>query len=130
MEQESGPNLGTSKKPHPWPDPESARQRGRGALTREELREKLPERPLLKPEDQREPQRGFPEQPEIEYERSVIRIPFYLKGGSGGQRRRGEQGKARREVDVMAFDAYMRLIREAPMTVRVLHRRLGADKHV
>jgi len=54
---------------------------------------------------------SFPENAEIEYEGSVIRIPFYLKG-------KREKGKAEREgrrIDVMAFDAYMRLIREAPI---------------
>ncbi|MFL5961671.1 MAG: hypothetical protein ACJ757_02080 [Gaiellaceae bacterium] len=52
------------------------------------------------------PQTSFPERAEVEYERSVIRIPFYLKGSGEAQRR---------QIDVMAFDAYMRLIREAPV---------------
>jgi hypothetical protein len=94
-----------------WPRPESAERSRRGEddpnalLTREQLRERLPER-----EVGRDAVRGrddsFPEQAEVEYEGSVIRIPFYLKG------------KARREgrrIDVMVFDAYMRLIRLAPV---------------
>jgi hypothetical protein len=94
-----------SEKPRAWPAPESAALPGRGAPTRDELRRSLPVRPLLKPEDLR--QEGFPEDPEIEYERSVIRIPFYLKGKVGEEARRG--------ADVVAFDAYMRLIRERPI---------------
>jgi hypothetical protein len=35
----------------------------------------------------------------------VIRIPFYLKGAQPGERR----------VDVMTFDAYMRILREPPL---------------
>jgi len=54
-----------------------------------------------------ERQSAFPEEAELEYERSVIRIPFYLKAKA-----RTEAG---RDVDIMAFDAYMRLLREAPI---------------
>jgi len=53
-----------------------------------------------------EPQKAFPEEAEIEYERSVIRIPFHLKERTGQEPRK---------VDVMVFDAYMRLIRESPI---------------
>jgi len=96
-----------SIKPVPWPTPESAALPPRGALSRDQLRDILPVRPPLKPEDLRERQRGFPEEAEIEYERSVIRIPFYYKGKP--------KAEASREIDIMAFDAYMRLIREKPI---------------
>lgn len=76
-------------------------------MTREELRATLPERPPIVPGEPRRRQSGFPEEPEVEFERSVIRIPFNLKGRV--------RGREQREVDVMAFDAYMRLIREAPI---------------
>jgi hypothetical protein len=85
-----------------WPQPESAGEPPRGELTREQLRAQLPERSPLKVE---RPQVAFPEEAEIEYERSVIRIPFYLKG----------RAEEKRELDVMVFDAYMRLIRESPI---------------
>jgi hypothetical protein len=101
-----------------WPNPESAKQKNEASsrgikqrsligLSRDELRKQLPERPAIKPEDLKERQKDFPADAEIEYERSVIRIPFYLK------ERAGE--KAQRKVDVMAFDAFMRLIRERPI---------------
>lgn len=101
MEQESWPNPSTSEGPPAWPTPESAPQGARGAPTREELRERLES---AAPGYQQ--RTGFPERAEVEYERSVIRIPFNLKGQP--------TGGVRREVDVMAFDAYMRLLREAP----------------
>ena len=87
--------------------PESAAQPVRGAASREELRERLPAAGVLTPEQLRERQQAFPEEAEVEYERSVIRIPFYLKGQVEGERER--------DLDVMAFDAYMRLIREEPI---------------
>lgn len=90
----------------PWPEPESAGKSVSGALTREQLREQLREMPPLRVEDLKARQNAFPVQPEIEYERSVIRIPFYLKARSGAEQRR---------VDVMVFNAYMRLLREAPI---------------
>ena len=105
--------------PAGWPAPESAirrsqapqsrgvKSRSLGTLSRDELREKLPDRPPIKPEELRQRQKGFPDEAEIEYERSVIRIPFYLK-------QKGDE-KAERKIDVMAFDAYMRIIREQPI---------------
>lgn len=90
-----------------WPEPESAVRGFRGSPTRDELRAKLRERPPVPPEGARGArQESFPEEPEMEYERSVIRIPFYIKSPG--------KGKAERRVDIMAFDAYMRLLREAP----------------
>jgi hypothetical protein len=68
------------------------------------LREILPVR---SPAKSAYKQTGFPEEAELEYERSVIRIPFYLKGKAKVEAQRG--------VDIMAFDAYMRLLREAPI---------------
>ena len=91
-------------KPVDWPVPESKGAQGRGAPTREELRASLPERQPLKAEG---PQKAFPEKAEVEYERSVIRIPFYLKGKA--------KAEATRDIDIMVFDAYMRLIREKPI---------------
>lgn len=87
-----------------WPAPESAFQPPRSAPTREQLRRTLRERPVV-PEDRRGRPRYFPADGELEYERSVIRIPFYLKAGGEGERR----------VDVMTFDAYMRILREPPL---------------
>src|ERR1700759_3536694 len=104
----------TGLDPEGWPAPESAKLRSqasqtRGAksrslatLSRDELREKLPDRPSIKPDQVRERQKVFPEEAEIEYERSVIRIPFYLK-------QKGDE-KAERRTDIMAFDAFMRII--------------------
>jgi hypothetical protein len=93
--------------PKDWPAPESAaRSGGRGALTRDQLRETLPVRPVAPPGEVGRRQEEFPATAELEYERSVIRIPFYLKGAA--------RERNRHELDVMAFDAYMRLIREAP----------------
>jgi hypothetical protein len=86
-----------------WPSPESALRGARGTRTREELRQQLKERDPASTDGEV----AFPDEPEIEYERSVIRIPFYLKRASVA-------GKAR-NVDVMNFDAYMRIIREAPV---------------
>jgi hypothetical protein len=82
--------------------PDSAFQEPRQTLSREELRRTLRERPVA-PDEQRQRPKSFPKDGEIEYERSVIRIPFLLKSGSSTQRRR---------VDVMSFDAYMRILRE------------------
>src|SRR5438046_2491546 len=96
-----------SERQVPWPAPESAGILGRGAPTRESLRDTLAIRQPLKREGPREPQKGFPEEAEIEFERSVIRIPFYLKGKA--------KSESKRDVDVMVFDAYMRLIREKPI---------------
>ena len=104
--------------PEGWPSPESAKkgkeavtrglkQRSLGTLSREQLREQLPERPAIDPGQLRERQKEFPPEAEIEFERSVIRIPFYLKN-------KGDE-KHQRKVDVMAFDAFMRLIREPPI---------------
>jgi hypothetical protein len=102
MAQEERPSESGSESSPTAPTPESARIGARGAPTREELRQRL-EGPPSGPYAP-----GFPEKAEVEYERSVIRIPFYLK--AQGQ----PVGGKRREVDVMAFDAYMRLLREAP----------------
>jgi hypothetical protein len=93
--------------PISWPAPESSRLPARGAPSRDQLRETLPVSQPLKPGAAREAQTAFPEAAEIEFERSVIRIPFTLKGKA-----RAQSGH---EVDIMAFDAYMRLIREAPI---------------
>lgn len=105
--------------PEGWPAPESAKLRSQAAqtrgtksrrlatLSRDELREKLPDRPPIRPDQVRERQKGFPEEAEIEYERSVIRIPFYLK-------QKGDD-KAERQIDIMAFSAFMRIIREKPI---------------
>jgi hypothetical protein len=90
-----------------WLQPESAGMRGRTSLSRQELRKRLPEQPQLTAQQIRARRETFPERPEIEYERSVIRIPFYLKGAAAAE--------AGRQVDVMVFDAFMRLIREAPI---------------
>lgn len=93
-----------SFEPDVWPDPESARERAaQAALPREELRRTLPVRPADAPPTQG----AFPDDAELEYERSVIRIPFYLKGEAAQHNPRG--------VDVMAFDAYMRILRESPI---------------
>lgn len=89
-----------------WLDPESAEMPIQNQMTREELRKALPERPALKPSASR--QTAFPGNAEIEFERSVIRIPFHLKG-------KGEKRWPGRRIDIMVFDAYMRLIREAPI---------------
>lgn len=88
-----------------WPAPESATQAPRRQLSREELRRTLREREVVPDEKHARP-KAFPADGEIEYERSVIRIPFTLKGGEGGRRRR---------VEVMSFDAYMRILREPPI---------------
>lgn len=103
----TGPDDDTSVPPGMpplWPVPESAFRQPRSAPSREELRRTLRERPAI-PEDRRGRPRSFPGDGEIEYERSVIRIPFYLKGAQPGERR----------VDVMTFDAYMRILREPPL---------------
>lgn len=95
--------------PQDWPDPESKRQRAKGVIKRDELRRILmerPERPVPGPNEKQEKQENFPEEMEVEYERSVIRIPFYLKNQRENQRR---------TVDVLVFDAYMRLLRERPI---------------
>ena len=94
----------TDGDPQAWPSPESSRIGGRQSATREQLREILPVR---SPAKSAYKQTNFPEEAELEYERSVIRIPFYLKGKA--------KGEAQRDVDIMAFDAYMRLLREAPI---------------
>lgn len=52
----------------------------------------------------------FPEEDAVEYEKSVIRIPLNLKKDPT------------RPVDVMAFDAYMRLLREKPVRNRIGYR--------
>lgn len=90
-----------------WPDPESSLRRGRGSLKRDQLRDLLRNKvhQPLDPASLRQ-QKGFPEEAEMEFERSVIRIPFYLN-----QRDR----TIARDVDVMVFDAYMRILREAPI---------------
>jgi hypothetical protein len=84
-----------------WPAPESALHGGRTPQSLAQMRKSLKVRDP-KSTDGRE---KFPEEAEIEYERSVIRIPFYLKRAK----------KKERDVDVMNFDAYMRIIREAPI---------------
>jgi hypothetical protein len=89
-----------------WPDPQSANQPVVGAATRQQLRATLPVQPVLTADLLRERQQAFPPQGQVEYERSVIRIPFQLKRPAAG-----EEG---RNVDVMAFDAYMRLLRMEP----------------
>jgi hypothetical protein len=95
-----------SKGPLTWPSPESVGKTTQGAQTREALRATLPVRQPLKPEELRYSKKAFPPNAEIEYERSVIRIPFELKGKA--------KAAASQDVDIMAFDAYMRLIRQAP----------------
>lgn len=65
-----------------------------------ELLERLPVREPDRSKEEK--QTEFPEYAEVEYERSVITIPLHL---------RSEE----RPVDVMSFDAYMRIIREAPI---------------
>lgn len=91
--------------PLPWPSPESGAGGGRGSPSRDDLRATLPEHTPLKEQDA-ERQDGFPTEAEIEFERSVIRIPFRLKGAAP---------RTERELDVMAFDAYMRILRDAPL---------------
>lgn len=93
----------TNGGPPAWPNPESA-SASRQFATREQLRATLPVRSPLQ---SAQAQTGFPDGAELEYERSVIRIPFYLKGSA--------KAEAKRDVDIMAFDAYMRLLREAPI---------------
>jgi hypothetical protein len=88
--------------PPAWPVPESAYREPRTQLSREELRRTLRERTVA-PDERRARPKSFPADGEIEYERSVIRIPFTLKGQAVTQRRK---------VDVMSFDAYMRILRE------------------
>jgi len=58
---------------------------------------------------QQQKQQGFPEEAEVEYEKSVIRIPLKLPN-------------PKRPVDIMAFDAYMRLIREKPVRNEIGYR--------
>lgn len=86
-----------------WPAPESALRSVRPPRSLEELRTSLKERDPAKPPDDK----SFPAEAEVEYERSVIRIPFYLK--------RPVSGGRRRTLDIMNFDAYMRIIREEPI---------------
>jgi hypothetical protein len=93
--------------PVQWPNPESATRGSQGAATRDFLRQTLPVRQPLRPGAVAVRQIAFPEEAELEYERSVIRIPFTLKGAA--------RAAAKRDVDIMAFDAYMRIIREAPI---------------
>ncbi len=97
---------GTPPTTQSWPAPQSANQPVTGATTREQLRSTLPEQPVLTPDLLRQREQAFPPEAEMEYERSVIRIPFQLKSAAGG--------RSGRDVDVMAFDAYMRLLRMAP----------------
>src|SRR5215208_1684697 len=72
-----------------------------------QLLEQLPVRqPGL---SEREEQTEFPPYGEVEYERSVITIPLRLRNQE-------------RPVDVMSFDAYMRIIREPPITSGIGYR--------
>lgn len=89
-----------------WPAPESALRKIRGQRSREELRKTLPMHIPQPGEVKRNRAENFPENAEIEFERSVIRIPFYLKDKAA----RPERG-----ADIMVFNAFMRLIREAPI---------------
>ncbi|WP_369363001.1 hypothetical protein AB5L52_06825 [Streptomyces sp. CG4] len=88
-----------SPEPVSWPNPSSAAGPNRGGPTGG-TGAGSPPQPPQRPEE-------FPPEGEVEYERSVIRIPFNLKGAAPG---------ANRQVDVMVFDAYMRLVRQAPVT--------------
>ncbi len=90
-----------------WPNPSSADDMRRGVGGREISSFKERDEPLTRA-DLKQRQEGFPEEGEVEYERSNIRIPFYLKGAV-----KGEEG---RDVDVMNFDAFMRIVREPPTT--------------
>lgn len=93
-----------SNRPPLWPVSESEFQPPRRSASRDELRRTLRER--KQPYDQRAARpKEFPADGELEYERSVIRIPFALKG----------QKETDRQVEIMTFDAYMRLLREAPI---------------
>ncbi|MET7534629.1 hypothetical protein [Streptomyces goshikiensis] len=93
-------NLPDSPEPVSWPNPSSAAgPPHRGGPTERTGAGSPPQAPQ-RPEQ-------FPPDGETEYERSVIRIPFHLKGAAPG---------ANRKVDVMVFDAYMRLIRLPPVT--------------
>jgi hypothetical protein len=89
-----------------WPAPESSVRKIRGQQSREELRKTLPMHIPRPGEVKRNRAESFPENAEIEFERSVIRIPFYLKDKAA----RPERG-----ADIMVFNAFMRLIREAPI---------------
>jgi len=100
MTEQAWPSPSSSGGPQAWPTPIS----GRPATPPEPRDQETP----ISREELSERQNGFPAEPEVEYERSVIRIPFYLK--------RQEGREEPHEVDVMAFDAFMRLIREAPTT--------------
>lgn len=102
MPEDQDPSIPSSQA---WPNPESADRRGRGTPTRDHLRETLPER--TPSQTDKGPQNEFPPEGEIEYERSVIRIPFHLKGAA--------RERNTRDLDVMAFDAYMRILREPPI---------------
>ncbi|PSL57098.1 hypothetical protein B0I31_10275 [Saccharothrix carnea] len=89
-----------------WPNPSSAENTasfsGSGTGRRGPAERVEP----LGTEELHSRQRAFPKDPEVEYERSAIRIPFYLRGAQ-------PEG---RDLDVMVFDAFMRLEREAPTT--------------
>lgn len=80
------PQPASSSIPEAWPDPGSAPQHGRRGTG----------------------DSSFPDESEIEYEKSVIRIPFYLRGQAAEE--------SRHSIDVMAFHAFMRIIRDAPTT--------------
>lgn len=90
-----------------WPNPSSAQELRGATPSKGPASIKERDEPLTR-EDLQERQAGFPEEPEVEYERSNIRIPFYLKGTV-----KEEEG---RDVDIMNFDAFMRIVREAPTT--------------
>jgi len=100
MTDQPGPEAVPPGLPPLWPVSQSAFQPSRRSPSREELRASLPERPVVAEADAAAA-KAFPADGELEYERSVIRIPFVLKGR--------EETSA---VDVMTFDAYMRLLRE------------------
>jgi hypothetical protein len=106
MTEQAWPSPSSSGDPQAWPTPSSGHP---GAASPGAAAEPIErETPISREELRERRRRGFPQEPEVEYERSVIRIPFYLK--------RPEADEESHKVDVMAFDAFMRIIREAPTT--------------
>lgn len=73
-----------------WPQPSSASAR----------------QPEVQGERPGRPDDDFPAEGGVEYERSMIRIPFRLRAAAA----------RRNKLDIMAFIAFMRLVREAPTT--------------
>ncbi|WP_319458032.1 MULTISPECIES: hypothetical protein [unclassified Mycobacterium] len=87
----------------PWPNVSLPRGGSNTAPSLDELRSSLPVRPVDAPSHTD----SFPDGAELEYERSVISLPFYAKGA--------DRPRTLAEMDVLPFDAYMRILRGAPV---------------